>query len=110
MKGGRLRTRITVKERSDSADSFGQPIASWSTLCTRWAFVTPAQGGERYASQQEVSELKYDIRVRADSETETITPLMRVEFNSEVLEIQNVINLYDRDIEIQLLCRSYSGR
>jgi SPP1 family predicted phage head-tail adaptor len=101
MNAGRMRHRITIQQRANTPDTFGQPIESWADVATVWASVEPLQGREFFAADQVNAEVTTRIRMRWRS---GITAAMRVSFDSRLYDIQSVIVSREIHDEMQLMC------
>ena len=55
VRAGILRDRITIQERSNTRNSVGEKIDSWSDVATVWAQVRPVSGRERLRSDTEIA-------------------------------------------------------
>lgn len=76
MKAGKLDTRIQIKVKTSTRDSFGAEIITYTLLATVWAEKVPVTGREYFAASQFIPEatVKFRIRFREDfDETAIIT-------------------------------------
>lgn len=76
MKAGKLDTRIQIKVKTSTRDSYGAEIITYTPLATVWAEKVPVTGREYFAAAQFIPEatLKFRIRFREDfDETAIIT-------------------------------------
>ncbi len=89
MRAGRLNTRITIEQPSESRSATGAVVTTWSTLATVWAEVVPLRGREFYAAQavQAETDVKYRIRWRDD-----VTPKMRINASGVLHDIRAVFD------------------
>lgn len=101
----RLRKRITVQSVTESKDSYGQPLETWSTYAIRYADILPTSGREYVAAQQRFSEEITLLRIRYDSISKNITPKMRIKYGTRTLNIESAINEQELNKHIQILCR-----
>lgn len=105
---GELRHKVTIKSRSSSLDSdYGGQSTTWSTtVLTAWAKIRPLSARETFAAQQFATEVSHVIHLRYDSSLSDpkAVAAMRVEFGSRIFNIHGVINVDERDTELQLLC------
>jgi len=99
---GKLRHRITIEQVSETQDPDGSVIESWSTYATVQASIEPISGREYVAAQSTQADVTHRIRIRYLS---GIVPKMRVSYNSRIFDILSVINLGERNRELQLICR-----
>jgi SPP1 family predicted phage head-tail adaptor len=101
MKAGKLRHSIIIQTRTDTADSYGEPIPAWSTFLETWASIDPISGREFFSSKEVKSEVSHKVRIRW---AEGITTQMRVLFGTRTFDIESVINIEERDRELLLMC------
>ena len=102
MEFSKLRHRVTIQEKAAVTDSFGEEINDWSDVCTVWAAVEPLKGREFFAAQKENAETTVRITIRYRF---GITADMRVLYCNNVYEINAIIDLEERHVELQLMCR-----
>ena len=63
----RFDQRITLQRKTETQDSTGDPVVTWSDLITCWAAVDGEKaGGERYINNGIRSVSDYTIWIRAD--------------------------------------------
>ena len=103
MRPGRLRHRVVIQRATDAIDQYGDQTKTWASLATVWAAVEPLNGREFFAAAQTQSQVSTRITIRPLID-QTITPKDRVKFGSRYFDIQTVINVEERNIELQLLC------
>ncbi len=102
MRAGKLRHRITIQQRSESArDDYGAPTYAWSTLATRWASIEPLRGQERFIADQTQSGVTHRVRLRYLS---GVKPEMRFDYDGRTFEIAQVLNRDELGAELELLC------
>lgn len=99
---GIFRHRITILEKTVTRDGYGAEIVTWTTQGTYWASVEPIRGREFVEMKQAQAEVSHRIRMRVAT---GIKPEMRVSFDGREFEIDSVINVRERDRELQLMCR-----
>lgn len=101
MNAGKLRKLITIQQQSISSDEYGAQVITWSTYYIAWASVEPLQGREYFAGQQFQSKVdtKFILRYVAG-----VTPKMRISYNSLFYDIESIINIEDRNRELQIMC------
>jgi SPP1 family predicted phage head-tail adaptor len=101
MNAGRLRHRVTIKEKSVTRNSMNEEVVSWTIVGTYWASVEPVRGREFVEMRQAQAEISHRIRMRYRS---GIDPTMRAYFGSREFEIVSVIHVEERGRETQLMC------
>ena len=87
-----LDRRITVEVNTETQDSQGTPIATWSAYATRWAKKMNLVGGtgEDYDSNTRVAYQGTDWLILMDQLTKGITPKMRVLYAGEYYDIDSI--------------------
>ena len=98
---GQLDRRITIKNFSETTDSFGQEVKSFSTLASVWANVVERVGregedGEMIAATKKV---EFIIRYRTDVDEQ-----MRILYNSNIYKIQTIQTADARKAFLKLVC------
>lgn len=97
MDPGKLNKRITFQLQDlDSEDE------DWKDIATTWANINPISGKEYYSAETINSDLTHKIRLRY---RKGITPDMRVIYNDRIFYIISVINEYEKNTMLQLMCR-----
>lgn len=94
MRSEKLDRRIVIQSFSSSRDSYGQPVRTWSTFATVWAGVKLNVGKEIFASKDKVKERVVDFKIRYRTD---ITNEMRILYNSNYYEIEDVVELGRED-------------
>lgn len=101
MQAGDLDQRITIEERIQGQDEYGQPVDSWEPVGTFWAAVQPLQGREYIAAMAAVSEVTARIRMRYRPGVDSS---MRVKHGADTYGIESVIHVKSGRQELQLMC------
>ena len=97
MDPGKLNKRITFQLQDlDLEDE------DWKDIATTWANINPISGKEYYSAETINSDLTHKIRLRY---RRGITPDMRVLYNGRIFYIISVINEYEKNTMLQLMCR-----
>lgn len=102
MNPGQLRHRITIQQKTRVQNEYGEEIADWVDVASVWASVNPISGREFFAAEAVNSEVTHKINMRYRS---GITPDMRVKFKERYFQIIVVMNLQEKNVELQLLCK-----
>lgn len=102
MQAGRLRHRVSIQQRVEARNGYGELITTWSTLATVWGSVEPIRGREFFEAEQVQSEISTRVRIRY---YDGITAQMRVLFGARKLQIVAVIDVNERHKEMQLMCK-----
>jgi head-tail adaptor len=112
MRVGRLRSTISIEVNTPARGTDGSESSSWAQFISRRASIEPIERGaeEGVSSGAVDSEQKYKIRVRYDSQTSTITLNdHRVVIGSKVLNIVAVMNPFEMNRELHLMCVERPG-
>ena len=88
MRAGRLRSRVTIQQRTDSQNEVGELVPVWSTLAAVWADVLHNSGLETIKAGASASVVKASIRIRYRAD---VKPSMRVVKGSDVYNIEAVL-------------------
>lgn len=101
MSGEQLSKRVTLQTATETRDTDGSVIQTWSDTATVRAAVEPLVGREYWAAQQINAERTVRFRIRYRS---GVTPKMRVSYDSRVFDIKSAINVNERGRELVLMC------
>ena len=101
MQAKRLPHSIKIQKPTITKGTSGGQIKNWEDYVTRLAFVKPLQGREYFAAKQVQAETSHKVTMWYQP---GIASEMRVVFGTRVLEIESVINVDERNIELQLMC------
>jgi SPP1 family predicted phage head-tail adaptor len=88
MQVGRLNQRIIIQNYSETQNSFGEVVRSYSTLYTRWAQVKPTGGNESIQADEKVASRIAEFTIRMQGTT--IDEKMRIEWNDFTWEIVSI--------------------
>lgn len=104
-----MRHRVAIQQRSPSLDSAGQKTGTWLEIASRWAKLEATPGREVFASSERQGRLPVLWRLRRDSTTKTITPDMRLVWDSKVYEIKSAFDPSGMNVEILLTTELLDG-
>lgn len=102
MEAGKLRHRITIKQKTVVRDEFGGEQITWTALYTVWSEVMPLSGAEVVRFGLEEAEATVRVRMRYRS---GIMPKMIVSWGDRTFDILATSNRYERNKELWLECR-----
>lgn len=110
MPAGKYRDVITIEERDEgTADSGGHidrtDSDNWSTFAIRRAEVIASTGREFVSGEKVQSEVSYVVKMRWDSTTKNITPLMRIVVGSKTLQIVLAYEVGNKNREVVCQCK-----
>ena len=102
MRAGQLRHRVSIQEPEETQNLYGEPEVTWTNVATGiWAGIEPLRGREFFAAKQYNSEIDAKIVMRYRSD---VTAKMRVLHSSNEYYVDSVINVGERNRELQLMC------
>lgn len=102
MRAGRLRHRLVLQSKTETRDSYGGSVITWTTQTTVWGAIEPLSGREYLAQRQVQAEAKVRIVIRYHS---TIDETWRVKHGGLYYDIVDVLNENTRDRQLILMCR-----
>jgi SPP1 family predicted phage head-tail adaptor len=102
VKIGKLRHWITIEQVVETQDFDGSVIETWSTFAAVQASIEPISGREYFAAQSTQADVTHRISLRY---LEGVIPKMRVKYGLRIFDILSVINVNERNRELQLMCR-----
>lgn len=94
--------KIIIQSATEVQDAYGQPVETFATYATRSAKIINKPASEKFTGYQEVNAYPIQFVVRYDSLTKNITEKMRVSFNSNIYDIESVIDPYEMHKEIHI--------
>jgi SPP1 family predicted phage head-tail adaptor len=101
MDSRKFRHRITLQKKTTTENNIGDNVATWSDVTTVWAAVEPLRGKEEIISAQVTSETTHRITVRY---RDGLNSHMRIKFGSREFRIESLINLDERNRQLELMC------
>ncbi len=102
MRAGDLRHKVTIQQKTITKDTEGIPSETWTDFATVWAAIEPLQGREFFSAQAINAQVTTRIRIRYLA---GISPTMRVSYGTRIFDIQAVIDVEERHLELQLMCQ-----
>jgi SPP1 family predicted phage head-tail adaptor len=103
MNAAQLNRRITIQQRSQTRDVYGQPTADWSDLFTTWGGIRAATGKEVYAASGFTSQVSHVITLRYRPRTPILNSY-RVLYEGRIFRIQAVSDPDEGREQLNLLC------
>lgn len=107
---GIKRQRVQLRQPSRTVTALGDITSSWSNYGSPiWASIEPLRGEELYAAQQVQAEVTHKIRLRYSTDVANLNPKDQVIYGLRTFEILAVLNLLERNRELELLCKERVG-
>lgn len=102
MNAGRLRFRVDIQKPVETQNTYGEPEVVWSDVATGiWAGIEPLKGREFFAAKQVNAEIEALVIMRYRSD---IKAKYRIMHGTNEYYIDTVINVDERNRELQLMC------
>lgn len=101
MQRGKLRTKITIQSKTETANSYGEKIAGWSTFHQPWANIVSTPANESVKSDRATGTGSHAITIEYLS---GLTADHRILYGSRVFQIHGVVNVDERNREMILNC------
>jgi SPP1 family predicted phage head-tail adaptor len=103
MQAGKLRERITIRQRQATTDALGQPSTTWTDLAVVWADVRFVSGIETIKADRDMSISRASAVIRRRPE---IVAGMRITINSVAFDILDVLPDLKRRMYMTLICEA----
>ncbi len=100
MRAGRLRHQLSLQSPTFTNTSVATMVTSWGTAATIWGSIEPLRGREFYDAALINSDVKAKIIIRYTSD---IAPNYKIIFGARTFLIESVINIEERNKEMQLM-------
>jgi SPP1 family predicted phage head-tail adaptor len=102
---GRYRHRVTVQAPAFTRDpKTNQKLASWRDVATIWGLLQPLHGREAVNAQQLKAEVTTKFTTRWQGAALTLDESMRLAHGGSAYQITQVLNIDERNRELQVLC------
>lgn len=102
MEAGLMRHKITVQTLGNSRNEFGEAEDKWLDVLEVRASINPISGREFISGMKENSEITHKITIRYNK---VIRPSMRVLFGERVFRIMHIIDQWEMNHELTLMCK-----
>jgi SPP1 family predicted phage head-tail adaptor len=99
---GKLRHKVSFQNYATAQDDAGQPVKTWSTYDSVWAWIRPLSGREKMAAQQPVAEMSHEITIRYHG---SITVNDRIKYGSRYFYINFIGNYDENNAFMKIICR-----
>lgn len=100
----KLRHRVAIeKNMGNINDGGGNTVANWQPVAQTWAEVKPINGYERTIAEQRGEEITHKVKMRYRSDIKK--DKHRINFGGRILRIEYIINVDERNIELELQCK-----
>ena len=101
MRAGDLRHRVTIQAATTVDNAAGEPVPTWADVATVDAAIRPSTPREVAYAQGLAAVTKHTVTIRYRP---GVTPKHRLKFCGRVLSIAGVIDVEERNVELQILC------
>jgi SPP1 family predicted phage head-tail adaptor len=103
MRTGVLRHYIEIQAPEVVIDDLGYQEVVWTAAAHAWANIEPLKGDEYFAAASTQAQVSHKVTMRPPGIE--VTSANRIVFGSRTLEIESVLNLEERNRELQLMCK-----
>lgn len=107
MRAGRLRHQIRFERSTETVNAYNEPVQTWSLLASAWVGIEPLRGNERIAAMQVQAAADVRIVTRYQTALSDLNPKDRAVFGSKVYDIKAVINVDERNRELQVMATEH---
>jgi len=104
LRAGKLRNLIAVHSNADTRDTYGGVVSGWSELTTLYAKIEAGGGSESVSGDQVSASAAFKFVCRFNPDVVTITPQMRVIYDSRTFDIVAVENVAELDVGLTISC------
>ena len=104
---GERRHRVVFQSATYTPSATGEPVPSWTTLCTSWALVQPMKGRQMFAAQQVQADVSTRIVTRNRTALASLSPGDRATWNGHTYDIKAVIPRDHRMHELEILAEEH---
>ena len=100
MISGRLNHKIVIEQRTETKNTLGEDITTWTTYKWTWAQVSPLSGKEYLSNNELQSSVTGRVSMRYLA---GVTTDMRINWNDRMFDIISIINTEERNRELILM-------
>ena len=101
-----LRHAVTFEQREEVKNATGGLDVNWVAVVSTWVKITPLSGRETFKASKIQSEVTHSVVMRYLA---GITPKLRIRFGDRYFDIKSVLNVEERNIELNLLVEEGAG-
>jgi SPP1 family predicted phage head-tail adaptor len=91
--------RITIQTKTETYDSYNQPIETWSDGSEVWASIVTTGGGEFYAAQKLNASTQALFKIRYGT---TVAVTDRIKYGNRIFEILSVNDANEAHRELHI--------
>lgn len=102
MRAGTLRHRVTIQQATETQNSYGEIVQTWTTVATVWGAIEARGMRESFTASQQFATADHVITIRHRSD---VTPKMRLVYGSRTFDIEGAVDPDGRKRELRLYVR-----
>jgi len=107
---GQKNRRVTLARATTTTDGGGDIVTAYATVATGVpASVEPLRGNELFTAQQVASEVTHRIRIRYAAKWSDLTAKDRVTLASRNFDVLSVLNVNERNRELEIMAKEHIG-
>jgi len=102
MRIGKLRHYISIQDRTETKNEFGEAEYNWNDFAKAYAEIKPVTAKEYFAAQGEVAQVTHRIVMRYKS---GVKPKMRILFKDRVFDIKAVRDYFEKNRVLEIMAQ-----
>ena len=102
IQAGRLRNRAVIKQPVATRGSTGEEIVTMTEVARRACRLVPQTGRENMSGPEPLASVRHMVVMRYDSTISNMTPKWELTVDGRVLKIEAVINVENRNSELNI--------
>ena len=106
IRAGLLRHQLELQRKTRSRNASGGWTKTSTTIATVWGSMEPVSGNELVEAKKQGWDVTHKARIR---HYEGLTPEWRIVFDSRDFEIVSVLNIEERGIVDEIMCKELSS-
>ena len=101
MRAGSLRNKAELQAIGSTQNEFGEVVqGDYTKLKDVWCMITPIRGSEKFLSNADYAKTTHKIKIRY---TSGVNASQRLVWKERIFDIISVMNISERDREIEIL-------
>jgi len=102
MRAGKLKHLGVIEAYTESKNSVGEVIKTWSEFAKVRCDIKPLNGNEKYVSKEKHATATHQVIIRF---IDGVNPKMRLVARGRIFEIESALNVNEQDRMMQLIVK-----
>lgn len=102
MRAGLLNKLLSIQERVETQDSYGEAKATWQEVAKVYGSIYPVRGTERYMSMEKHATATHEINIRF---MQNISAKHRIVYDGREFDILSVLNIAERNKQMKIIAK-----